>query len=143
MKYDKDKVEAQLNQEYFSCKVDMVPASLKETYSDLVSKKPVLVSRELIVDGRPFIGIEYAPDGDVASVYTTDVKGRRVNFENTAEKTASNTAPDLISERLATVRGSHKEAAYEPVYKKDEAKRVVSRPRRPLSKTVTGREDRS
>ena len=91
-------------QKYYDWKVDIVHASLKETYSDLVSKNPVLVSRELIVDGRPLIGIEYAPDGEVASVYTTDSKGKRVNFENAAEQTASNTAPDLISQRLAEAK---------------------------------------
>lgn len=142
MKYDKDIVEAQLNQEYFARKVDMVPASVKETYSDLAGKNPVLVSRELVVDDRPLIGIEYAPDGEVASVYTTDAKGRRVNFENTAEKATSNAAPDLISERLAMVKGSRKTLAYEPVHKDDEVKRVVARPRKPVSQTVTGREDR-
>lgn len=104
MKYDKDKVEAKLNQEYFARKVDLVPVSLRETYSDLVSKNPVLVSRELMVDGRPLIGIEYTTDGEIANVYTTDAKGKRVNFENTAEQSTSNTAPDLISERLAAVK---------------------------------------
>lgn len=103
-KVDFSKVEDLQKQKYFDCKVDLVPASLKETYSDLVSKKPVLVSRELIVDGRPLIGIEYAPDGEVASVYTTDAKGKRVNFENAAEQTNSNAAPDLISQRLAEAK---------------------------------------
>lgn len=102
-KVDFTSAENLQNKTYFDCKVDMVPASLKETYSDLVSKKPVLVSRELIVDNRPLIGIEYAPDGEVVSVYTTDHKGKRVNFENAAED-KSNTAPDLIAQRLAEAR---------------------------------------
>lgn len=99
---DYTKAEKLQEQTYFDCKVDMVPASLRETYSDLVSKKPVLVSRELIVDGRPLIGIEYAPSGEVASVYTTDAKGKRVNFENAAEHT-EHTSKDLISQRLDEV----------------------------------------
>lgn len=103
-KVDYSKVEDLQKQKYFDCKVDLVPASLKETYSDLVSKSPVLVSRELIVDGRPLIGIEYAPDGEVASVYTTDAKGKRVNFENAAEQTTPHAAPDLISQRLAEAK---------------------------------------
>lgn len=101
-KVDYTKAEKLQEQKYFDCKVDMVPASLKTTYSDLVSKNPVLVSRELIVDGRPLIGIEYAPNGDVASVYTTDLKGKRVNLENSVEHT-ERTSKDLISKRLDEV----------------------------------------
>ncbi len=128
-KVDFSKVEDLQKQKYFDCKVDLVPASLKETYSDLVSKNPVLVSRELIVDGRPFIGIEYAPDGEVASVYTTDAKGKRVNFENAAEQTASNTAPDLIAQRLAEAQiAMHQnKPAVEIEQPKPEKKRVVPR----------------
>lgn len=101
-KVDYTKAETLQKQKYFDCKVNMVPASLRETYSDLVSKKPVLVSRELIVDGHPLIGIEYAPNGEVASVYTTDTKGMRVNFENAIEHT-EHTSKDLISQRLDEV----------------------------------------
>lgn len=97
------KAEKLQDKTYFDCKVDMIPTSLKETYSDLVSKNPVLVSRELIVDNRPLIGIEYAPDGEVVSVYTTDLKGKRVNFENAAED-KNNTAPDLFAQRLAEAK---------------------------------------
>lgn len=131
MKYDKDKVEAKLKQEYFARKVDFIPTSLKETYSDLVSKEPVLVSRELIVDGRPLIGIEYAPDGEIASVYTTDNKGKRVNFENTDEEKL-NAAPDILSRRLANVKNtithnaelSHTTPAPEVAHTPDAAKPV-------------------
>ncbi len=129
MKYDKDKVEARLNQEYFAHKVDLIPVSLKETFSDL-GKNPVLVSRELIVEGRPLLGIEYAPNGkDVVNVYTTDTKGRRVNFENADEQKPS-AAPDLISERLNTLRQtmSHDILAHETAHAKNELpeKKVVT-----------------
>lgn len=102
-KVDYSTAEKLLKESQFNCKVDLIPASLKETYSELVSKNPVLVSRELIVDGRPLIGIEYAPDGKVATVYTTDAKGKRVDFENSAGQ-ESNTAQDIISQRLAKTK---------------------------------------
>ncbi len=101
-KVDYTKAEQLQDQTYFDCKIDMVPASLKTTYSELVSKNPVLVSRELIVDGRPLIGIEYTPNGEVASVYTTDIKGKRVNFENSAEH-ADYTSKDLITQHINEV----------------------------------------
>ncbi len=126
-KIDYAKAEKLQDQTYFDCKVDMVPASLKETYSNLVVKNPVLVSRELIVDGRPLIGIEYAPDGSVVNVYTTNMKGKRVNFENAAEeKTAA--APDLIAQRLAEVRNIVPEhsAAMEVSTPAPEKKKVVT-----------------
>lgn len=112
---------------YFDCKVDMIPTSLKETYSDLVSKNPVLVSRELIVDNRPLIGIEYAPSGEVVSVYTTDAKGKRVNFENAAED-KNNTAPDLFAQRLAEAKSimpKHTAEQEIPTPKAEKKKRVI------------------
>lgn len=104
-KYDKDKVDALIKGKYVDCKVNMVPASLKETYSDLVSKNPVLVSRELIVDGRVIFGVEYAQDGEVAGLYTTDEKGKRVNFEHSFEE-GSNSAANMLAQRLWCVKAS-------------------------------------
>lgn len=102
-KIDYTKAEQLQEETYFNCKVDMIQASLKETFSNIGKGEPHLVLRELLVDGLPFIGIEYGSNGEIANVYTTDAKGKRVNFENAAEERIA-TAPDLIAQRLEEVR---------------------------------------
>lgn len=129
MKAKLDKLEAMQNQAYFESKLQMVPASLKHTYSNLNGKEDTLVARELIVDGRVMIGIEYAPDGSVSSAYTTDQKGKRVNIENAVENKKDHTPKDIISKRLDEVSktlGNIKETARtdEPVQAPEPKKSV-------------------
>ena len=80
MKRQLSEIEALLNEKYFESKIDMIPASLKTIYS-AVGGKDVLVARELIINDRVMLGVEYTPDGLIAGAYTTDKNGRRVRVE--------------------------------------------------------------
>ena len=103
MKRQLSEIEALLNEKYFESKIDMIPASLKTIYS-AVGGKDVLVARELIINDRVMLGVEYTPDGLIAGAYTTDKNGRRVRVESNYEKTEANRTPhNLISERLDEV----------------------------------------
>jgi len=97
-----DKYTALINQGYLENKLKMIPTSVKETYSSLVEKNPVLVSRELIADDRVMLGVEYAPDGTAVKAYTTDNKGRQVNITQVDENTnyEEYSLRDVISEHL-------------------------------------------
>lgn len=100
-----EKLEALQKQTYFESKLQMVPASLKEIYSAIKGQEDTLIARELIVDGRTFIGLEYAPDGTPVSAYTTNKKGQRVALEQPQdeERPLNHATKDLISERLNEV----------------------------------------
>ena len=101
-----DKYTAKINQEFLENKIKMIPSSVKETYSDLVSQNPILVSRELVVNGQVTLGVEYAPNGDPVCTYTTDNKGNHINIEKVDNSTnlyENNTLKDLISERLQAI----------------------------------------
>lgn len=103
MKRQLSEIEALMNKKYFESRVDMIPASLK-VISSKVSGKEVIVARELIIDDRVFLGVEYTPDGDIVGAYTTDAKGRHIKVESSYEKTPDNRTPqNLISERLEEV----------------------------------------
>ena len=103
MKRQLSEIEALLNEKYFESKIDMIPASLKTIYS-AVGGKDVLVARELIINDRVMLRVEYTPDGLIAGAYTTDKNGRRVRVESNYEKTEANRMPhNLISERLDEV----------------------------------------
>ena len=100
MKRQLSEIEALLNEKYFESKIDMIPASLKTIYS-AVGGKDVLVARELIINDRVMLGVEYTPDGLIAGAYTTD---KSVRVESNYEKTEANRTPhNLISERLDEV----------------------------------------
>lgn len=97
-----DKYTALINQGYLENKLKMIPTSVKETYSSLDEKKPILVSRELIADGQVMLGVEYAPDGTAVNAYTTDNKGQKVAIAKVDEKTnyEEYSLRDVISEHL-------------------------------------------
>lgn len=99
MKPQLSEIEALLNEQYFASKVDMIPASLKSIYS-AIEGKDVLIARELIINDRVMLGVEYSPDGVIAGAYTTDRTGKRVRVESSDEKTDNHTSRNLISERL-------------------------------------------
>lgn len=127
MKTNYSEIEALQRNKYIESKFDMIPAELKNIYSE-VSGKETLVARELRVDGHVVIGIEYAPNGDVVCAYTADKKGKRINLEN-AETRDTQAPKDLISrrldevaERLAQNKTTHVE---EPKTVKKPTKRVV------------------
>ena len=107
-------IETRQNSAFIDFKLQMVPASIKNTYSS-IGGKDELVSRELIVNNNQvFIGIEYA-DGVPVSAYTTDPTGKRIfleklDNENVADPMATR---DVISNRLSelskqVVRDKHK-----------------------------------
>ena len=97
-------IETRQNSAFIDFKLQMVPASIKNTYSS-ISGKDELVSRELIVNNNQvFIGIEYA-DGVPVSAYTTDPTGKRIfleklDNENVADPLATR---DAISNHLSKI----------------------------------------
>jgi len=97
-----DKLEALQNQTLLENKLNLIPTTLRNIYSGIDGTNK-LVARELVVDGRVMIGIEYADDGSVASAYTTNSKGKRINLN---KKEAKEAPKDLISERLAELSKS-------------------------------------
>ena len=124
MKRQLSEIEALLNEKYFESKIDMIPASLKTIYS-AVGGKDVLVARELIINDRVMLGVEY----------TTDKNGRRVRVESNYEKTEANRTPhNLISGRLDEVA---KTLAREERERKNDASSLA--PEKPASKTVAQR----
>lgn len=96
--------EAGLNENQFIKRVEHIPYSLKKIYS-AITGEDILIARELLVDNRVFIGIEYAPDGKPVSTYTTDKTGKRITLDHAENRqTKEAHAPkDLISERLNEV----------------------------------------
>ena len=134
MKRQLSEIEALLNEKYFESKIDMIPASLKTIYS-AVGGKDVLVARELIINDRVMLGVEYTPDGLIAGAYTTDKNGRRVRVESNYEKTEANRTPhNLISERLDEVA---KTLAREERERKNDVSSLA--PEKPAPKAVAQR----
>ncbi len=103
MKRQLSEIEALMNEKYFESRMDMVPASIKETICEIGGKK-VIVSRELIVNDRTMIGVEYTPDGLIAGAFTTDKNGKKIKVEsNYSENENHHTPQNLISERLEEI----------------------------------------
>lgn len=97
-----DKYSALINQGFLENKIKMIPTSIKETYSDLVSKKPVLVTRELIADGKVVLGVEYNSDGETVNAYTTDKQGHHVTITRVEEFEKDNlSVRDMVAQHLA------------------------------------------
>lgn len=103
MKRQLSEIEALMNEKFFESRMDMIPASIKETICEIGNKK-VTVSRELIIDNRVMIGVEYTPDGLIAGAYTSDKNGKRIKVEgNYKEDSTHHTPQNLISERLEEI----------------------------------------
>ena len=81
MKRQLSEIEALMNKKYFESRVDMIPASLK-VISSKVSGKEVIVARELIIDDRVFLGVEYTPDGDIVGAVNPYESGGHSLFQN-------------------------------------------------------------
>ncbi len=97
-----DKYSALINQGFLENKIKMIPTSIKETYSDLVSKKPVLLTRELIADGKVVLGVEYNTDGETVNAYTTDKQGHHVTITHVEDLENDNlSVRDMVAQHLA------------------------------------------
>lgn len=97
-----DKYSALINQGFLENKLKMIPTSIKETYSDLVSKKPVLLTRELIADDKVVLGVEYSAEGEAVNAYTTDKTGRHITIARVEEmdNTKDSSVRDMIADHL-------------------------------------------
>lgn len=103
MKRQLSEIEALMNEKFFEYRMNSIPASLKET-TCAIGDKEVTVSRELIIDNRVMIGVEYTPDGLIAGAYTSDKNGKRIKVEsNYKEDNTHHTPQNLISERLEEI----------------------------------------
>jgi len=93
-----------MNQKFLENKIKMIPTTIKETYSDLDQKNPVLVSRELIADGHTMLGVEYVNNTPVRA-YTTDETGKKIGITNLDEKNnySDYALRDVISEHLQKI----------------------------------------
>lgn len=106
MKRQLSEIEALINEKYFESRMDMIPASIKETICEIGGKK-VIVSRELIIKDRTMIGVEYTPDGLIAGAFTTDKNGKKIKVESNYETAENHHTPqNLISERLEEISKS-------------------------------------
>ena len=106
MKRQLSEIEALMNEKYFESRMDMIPASIKETICEIGGKK-VIVSRELIIKDRTMIGVEYTPDGLIAGAFTTDKNGKKIKVESNYKTAENHHAPqNLISERLEEISKS-------------------------------------
>lgn len=119
-------IEAIQNQKFVESKLDLIPASLRNVYSN-IGDKEVLVARELFIDDKLVLGIEYS-DGVVANAYTTDTKGKRIYMENPQLQEEATAPKDLISRKLDEVAKNldkHKSVSHE---EKPVEKKIVKRP---------------
>lgn len=106
MKRQLSEIEALMNEKYFESRMDMVPASIKEVVCEIGGKK-VIVSRELIINDRTMIGVEYTPEGLIAGAFTTDKNGKKIRVESNYGETENHHTPqNLISERLEEISKS-------------------------------------
>lgn len=94
-------LEARQNSACIDFKLQMIPASIRNIYSN-IGEKEELVARELIVNNHVFIGITYA-NGSPVSAYTTDASGKQIPLEKLDNITNALTTPELISERLSEI----------------------------------------
>ena len=76
-----EEIDAEMKEAYFSNKVDMVPATIKTVSRCLDGKTNVVLSRSLEIDGKPFMGIDYADNGEPVGAWMADAKGRRVPIQ--------------------------------------------------------------
>lgn len=90
-----EEVDAKMRDAYFTNKVDMTPATIKTVSSCLDGKTETVVSRILEIDGKPFMGIDYA-DGEAVGAWMADAKGRRVPIKMPEEKTEQRSATKVL-----------------------------------------------
>lgn len=145
MKRQLSEIEALMNEKYFESRMDMVPASIKETTCEIGGKE-VIVSRELIVKGRTMIGVEYTPDGLIVGAFTTDKNGKRIKVEsNYGENEKHHTPQNLISERLEEISKSlaKEKAEAEQKFAKSTATReaVAKSPKKKVRKQTLSEEE--
>ena len=102
-----DEIDAEMRDTYFSNKVDMTPATIKTVSTCLDGKNETVVSRILEVDGKPFMGIDYA-NGEPVGAWMTDARGHRVAIkmpeEQKEQKEASKVLEKISSSLLKRVQ---------------------------------------
>lgn len=136
-----DKYSALINQGFLENKLKMIPTSIKETYSDLVNKKPVLLTRELIADGKVVLGVEYSAEGEAVNAYTTDKTGRHITIARVEDmdNTKDLSVRDMIAEHLKkmSVMQNNERPAATKAKPQAEKKKVVIRKTPAIKKEQT------
>jgi hypothetical protein len=118
-----DEIDAEMRDTYFSSKVDMTPATIKTVSTCLDGKSETVVSRILEVDGKPFMGIDYA-EGKPVGAWMTDARGRHVPIkmpEEQVEQKANKVLEKISSNLLKRVQKDV------PVATKDTEEKVTRR----------------
>ncbi len=138
MRHKLSDIDALLNQKYVDCRIDDIPATIRCTYSAIDSKKDdILLSRELRVYDKVIFGIEYTPEGEIASLYKEDDKGQRITHRfNNADK--DRTPAEFIEKQMEFAQKlihkneqqknntSSKDARLEPVLRTPDNRRTNS-----------------
>lgn len=125
-----EEVDAKMRDAYFTNKVDMTPATIKTVSSCLDGKTETVVSRILEIDGKPFMGIDYA-DGEAVGAWMADAKGRRVPIkmpeEQKEQKEASKVLEKISSGLLRRVQ-NQKDVENKEVTTKETKARTTKTP---------------
>ena len=133
-----DEIDAEMKEKYFANKVDMTPATIKTVSACLDGKTETIVSRILEVNGKPFMGIDYADNGDPVGAWMADARGRRVPIkmpEKEVEQKDANKVLEKISTNLL------KRVQKEKEVETKEAKTTVSNVRPTRTTHVTRERD--
>ena len=83
------------------CKVNNIPATIRHVYSKL-GKTEELVARELVIEDKVVLGIEYNKNKPVG-IYTTDNKGKRVNIDIEQDNKVASVPNNIISKYIEEV----------------------------------------
>lgn len=125
-----DEIDAEMRDTYFSNKVDMTPATIKTVSTCLDGENETVVSRILEVDGKPFMGIDYA-EGKPVGAWMADAKGRRVPIkmpeEQKEQKEASKVLEKISSGLLRRVQ-NQKDVENKEVATKETKTRATKTP---------------
>ena len=89
------------NAQLLDCKVNNIPATIRHVYSKL-GKTEELVARELVIEDKVVLGIEYNKNKPVG-IYTTDNKGKRVNIDIEQDNKVSSVPNNTISKYIEEV----------------------------------------
>ena len=89
------------NAQLLECKINNYPATIRHVYSKL-GKTEELVARELVIEGKVILGIEYNKDNPVG-IYTTDNKGKRVNIDIEKDNKVASVPNNIISKYIEEV----------------------------------------
>ena len=97
-----DEIDTEMRDTCFSKKIDQIPASIQIVSTCFDGKNETVVSRILEVDGKPFMGIDYA-DGKPVGAWTADARGHREPIEVKEDQVEQKEAARVLEKISATL----------------------------------------